>query len=183
MIDYVLVNHRFRSGVLDTRVYRSTYLQSDHELVVSSSRFKIKAKRHKPMRNTRPQTQSLSSDVVSSYKSVLLEAFDRVPQEMSDVENTWNLLKDSLQKACECLPEKPARVEADWMTDEVRNLSRKKRDAWLNLNGSGSHGNKELLLGAYKKLKKQTEVATDKARNAWWSACAEEAEKCAILAE
>ena len=183
MIDYVLVNHRFRSSVLDTRVYRSTYLQSDHELVVSSLRFKIKAKCHKPMRNTRPQTQSLSSDVVSSYKSVLLEAFDRVPQEMSDVENTWILLKDSLQEACECLPEKPARVEADWMTDEVRNLSRKKRDAWLNLNGSGSHGNKELLLGAYKKLKKQIEVAADKARNAWWSARAEEAEKRAMLAE
>ena len=100
MIDYVLVNHSIRSSVLDTRVYCYTYLQSDHELVVSSLRFKIKAKRHKSMCNTCPQPQSLSTDVVSSFKSVLLEAFDRVPQEMLDVEDTWNLLKGSLQEAC-----------------------------------------------------------------------------------
>ena len=41
---------RFCSSVLDTRVYRSTYLQSDNELV-SPLRFKIKAKCHKSMRN------------------------------------------------------------------------------------------------------------------------------------
>ena len=44
MIDFVLVNSRFRSSVLDTRVYRSVYHESDHELVVSSLRLKIKAK-------------------------------------------------------------------------------------------------------------------------------------------
>ena len=44
MIDYVLVNKRFRTSVLDTRVFRSTLHESDHELVVSALRFKIKAK-------------------------------------------------------------------------------------------------------------------------------------------
>ena len=45
MIDHVLVNKRFHTGVLDTCVYRSTFHESDHELVVSTLRFKIKAKR------------------------------------------------------------------------------------------------------------------------------------------
>ena len=45
MLDYVLVNRNFRTSVLDTRVYRSTYLESDHELVVSTLRYKIRAKR------------------------------------------------------------------------------------------------------------------------------------------
>ena len=40
MIDHVLVNKRFRTSVLDTRVYRSTFHESDHELVVSTLRFK-----------------------------------------------------------------------------------------------------------------------------------------------
>ena len=42
------MNNRFRTSVLDTRVFRSVYHQSDHELVVSSLRFKIKAKRCHP---------------------------------------------------------------------------------------------------------------------------------------
>ena len=34
MMDYVLVNRPFRTSILDTRVYRKTFLQSDHMLVV-----------------------------------------------------------------------------------------------------------------------------------------------------
>ena len=42
MIDYVLVSAKYRTSILDTRIYRGVHHQSDHELVV---RFKIKAKR------------------------------------------------------------------------------------------------------------------------------------------
>lgn len=45
MIDFMLVKKCFRNSVLDTHVYRSTLHDSDHELVVSSLHFKIKAKR------------------------------------------------------------------------------------------------------------------------------------------
>ena len=44
MIDYVLINKHFRTSVLDTHVYRLTFHESDHELVVSALCFKIKAK-------------------------------------------------------------------------------------------------------------------------------------------
>ena len=45
ILDYILVNHCFRSSILDTRVFRKTYLQSDHRLVVSTVRLKLKVKR------------------------------------------------------------------------------------------------------------------------------------------
>ena len=45
-IDFVLVNN---SSVLDTRVYRSVYHESDHDLVHSVLlALKIKAKHHQP---------------------------------------------------------------------------------------------------------------------------------------
>ena len=71
MLDYVLFNRRFRSSVLDTRVYRSVYLESDHEMVVSTLCFKIKAKRYQPKRGPQHQTQSLPSDVKSVFRSSL----------------------------------------------------------------------------------------------------------------
>ena len=44
LLDYVLVNRRFGFSVLDTKLFRKTYLQSDHRLVVSKVRLKLKAK-------------------------------------------------------------------------------------------------------------------------------------------
>ena len=43
--DYILVSAKHCSSVMDTRVYGGAYHQSDHELVISTFRFKIKTKR------------------------------------------------------------------------------------------------------------------------------------------
>ena len=99
MLDYVLINRRFRSSVLDTRVYRSVYLESDHELVVSTLSFKIKVKRCQPKRGPLHQTQSLPSDVKSVFRSSLSVAFDNFHAESSDVNSTWNSFKEALQDA------------------------------------------------------------------------------------
>ena len=45
VLDYVLVNQRFKSSVFNTRVFRKTYLQSDHRLVVARLRLKLKAEK------------------------------------------------------------------------------------------------------------------------------------------
>ena len=55
MLDYVLVNQMFKSSILDTRVYRKTHLQSDHRLVITKVRFKLKAKRRRMQRDPRYQ--------------------------------------------------------------------------------------------------------------------------------
>ena len=64
------------------------------------------------------------------------------------------------------------RQECDWVTDEVRNLSHKK-DAWIRLCNNRTPS----TVDEYNHLCKTTKLAADKARNAWWSARAEEAER------
>ena len=44
MMDFILVNSRFLLSVLDTGVFHSIYHVSNHEMVVSTMRFRIKAK-------------------------------------------------------------------------------------------------------------------------------------------
>ena len=90
MLDYVLVSRRFRTSVLNTRVYRSTYLESDHEMVVSTLRFKIRAKCRQPRHGPRYQTHRLPSDCADAYKSVLFssfELFQRSGERTDDVEH------------------------------------------------------------------------------------------------
>ena len=61
----------------------------------------------------------------------------------------------------------------------MRNLSRKKREAWLHLRNISNIDDQQLpnTMAEYRRLRSLTKVAADKARNAWWSAKAVEAEK------
>ena len=96
MIDYVLVNRRFRTSVPDTRVYRSTFHESDHELVVSALRLKIKAKR-RHTGSPRYQTTNVSTSHQAGYQLVLAESFDKFDQP-SSINAQWESFKSSIQK-------------------------------------------------------------------------------------
>ena len=115
MIDYVLVNKRFRTSVLDTRVYRSTLHESDHKLVVSTLHCKIKVK-HRQSRSLHYQTTNLPSSCQVRDQSVLAETFDK-----SDQTSTLNSVLDSFKfiilKACEFLPPAPKISDPEWITD------------------------------------------------------------------
>ena len=67
------------------------------------------------------------------------------------------------------------------MTDELLNLFKKNKNAWLLLCGVGKSDDSLKL--KYHHLCKLTKAAAEKARNAWWSARAVGAEKCAWAAE
>ena len=45
MLDYVLVNRPFRTSNLDTRVYKKSFLEYDHMLVVANVRMKLETRR------------------------------------------------------------------------------------------------------------------------------------------
>ena len=72
IIDITLINNWFCSSVLDTRVFRSMYHVSDHEMVVSTMRFKIKAKRHHS-RVLLCRTTNLPPNSQIQFKSTLAE--------------------------------------------------------------------------------------------------------------
>ena len=139
VIDYVLVSSKFRSSVLDTRVYRGVHHESDHELVVSTFRFKIKVKRQLSRHFTPRQTECLQRDTVASFRSSLSDAYEshisgstntHTPPSSEDV---WDSFKTAFQDTSSNLPLMPQRKEADWITDEVRNLSKRKKDVRLHL--------------------------------------------------
>ena len=165
--------------MLDTRVYRSTYLESDHELVISTLRFKIKARRHHPSSAPRRLTRNLPDSARESFKATLSAAFG---SDMlgSNVEESWTAFREAMEKAYETLPELPPRAEADWVTDELRTLSRKKRDAWLRFSNNTSD---ESLRQEFQQLRNLTKTAAERARNSWWSERAADAERRAAAPE
>ena len=183
VIDYILVSAKHRSSVMDTRVYRGVYHQSDHELVVSTFRFKIKTKRCQYHPPPPRQTKFLPSDKILAFLASLADAYvshHATPTPCSScIEDEWASFKSAIQEASGNLPPLPKKKEADWITEEVRNLSRKKKEACLHLQNISSIDDQQHpnALAEYRRLRSLTKVAADKARNAWWSARAVEAEK------
>lgn len=90
------------------------------------------------------------------------------------MEEDWYTFKDSLKKAQCCLPLAPEKEEGVWVTDEVREVSRKKQEAWMRYMKSAEI---DTLKQEYQKWKVQSRKCKDKAREKWWEAKAEEAEK------
>ena len=131
MIYFVLVSSHFRSTVLNTHVYCSTYHESDHELVVSSMRFKIRSKCTQA-RITRRQTSDFHPDMRFAFFSVLAYAFHAQSQRV-DLETSWQSFRSVIHSARELLPTLLSHQETDWMTSELHNLAVKKKNAWLNL--------------------------------------------------
>ena len=126
VLDYIIVNQCYRSSVLDTRVYRNTHLDSDHRLLVSNLRLKLKA-RHRMAQHPQHQVDSryLEDQQVSEFRALLGEKLTARPK--SSDEEAWCTLRESLISAQSCLPTIPEVVEEDWVTDAVREASKKKR--------------------------------------------------------
>ena len=174
MLDYVLVNHCFMSSVLDTRVYRKTYLQSDHRLVVSRVHLKLKAKRRRSHQEPRYQTDRrlLEEDHVQEFVRVMEEGLESCST--GNIEQSWREFKDTINEAQKMLPLVPEKDERDWVTENVREASRMKQVAWMRW---AKKPGDALLKVQYQHLKAQSRKVADDAREAWWEAKAEEAEK------
>ena len=138
MIDYTLIGAKFCSSILDTCVYRGVHI-SDHELVVSTLCFKIKAKRHQCHHSSPLQTKQLPREVVASFRASLADAYNSYHTSHSnsshppDAADVWISFKAAVQGASDHHPPLLRKKEVDWITDEVRNLSKKKKSARLHL--------------------------------------------------
>ena len=173
MMDYVLVNRPFRTNILDTRVYRKTFLQSDHMLVVANVRFKLKTRRSQSQIKLRylMREMKLESCYISEYQQLLEEALN-CSVASDDPEELWGELKKAVIAARQVFVFPSDKPESDWTTDEMREISEKKARAWMRLKKFPNDPN---LKVEYQRLKALAKKTAESARNAWWESKAEEA--------
>ena len=155
---------------------------------MSTLRFKIKSRRCQSSGTPLLKTQSLSSEVRSAFISSLSGSLGSLPgadSECQSLESTWAAYKAALHTACESLPVLPkgSRRRRDWVTDELRNLAAKKRDAWLRVRNAQSPQDQERRMVEYRRARKLSKDAAERARNSWWSSRAADAERMASAAE
>ena len=114
---------------------------------------------------------------MSAFRASLADAYvNHVAVSNPCIEDEWASFKSAIQEASDNLPPLPKK-EADWITDEVKNLSRKNKGAWLHLRDISSSDDQRHpnTLAEYRRLRRLTKLAAEKARNTRWSAKATEA--------
>ena len=115
----------------------------------------------------------LSNQQVCNFLSELEDKLTTGPKD--NVEEDWSTFKEGLTSAQNCLPFISEKADdPDWVTDAVREVARKKKEAWMQW--QKSPGN-ESLRQQYQLLKVQSQQCVDNAREDWWESKAKEAEK------
>lgn len=93
-------------------MFCNTYLESNHELVICTICFKIKANRAKRTKRVTRATHGLSEKVKSNFKAMLDKAFppedhDSTTDAVMNVDTAWCTFKLALREASNILPVLP----------------------------------------------------------------------------
>ncbi|KAI5635653.1 reverse transcriptase (RNA-dependent DNA polymerase) domain-containing protein [Phthorimaea operculella] len=141
MIDFVIVDERLKTKVLDTRAYRGAGagIDSDHFLVISRISGLFKRWRHRVPETTsvleRVKVERLQEkEVKKEYVKRLKDEFDNAA-DMNDIEEGWKVLKEGVVKiaveVCGVTRRKKGnKQKTAWMSKEVQEVVQKKKKAW-----------------------------------------------------
>ena len=170
MLNLVLVNHRFRTSILDTRVRRHarSFVESDHQLVVCKLRLKLrtfnKTQRLPPIDSDRLTHDNATRNAFSNMMNEQLPQLPLLPRQPDlhrDPEHIWNTFKDtvieSARKTCGSRRSRPT----PWITPHLLSLISEKANAfekWQQSKSTADHN-------VYKSIRNRTKIRVDTVNN------------------
>ena len=99
-IDYICINNRWRAGLSDVRVYRGADIGSDHHLLMSTYRLRLKRKKEcKPIRPI--AVEELKDTTIAEQFKIKLENQLQLLQNAVDIEDQWTGFKNTVIEVAE----------------------------------------------------------------------------------
>ncbi|XP_039291249.1 uncharacterized protein LOC120352957 [Nilaparvata lugens] len=166
IIDYFMYSAEMRRRVTDVKVIRGAELDTDHRLVVMDLRMKVPVK-EREKRYSRVHVQKLESPQVQElYHQNIEEEFRTLPEDIRDLDALWEEIKNRLLRAAEVscgrkiVNTKHKRTK--WWNDHVKELVKKKKDAWRKYLASGSEEDRAIYIQYRRQVKKEVREAKAK---------------------
>ena len=120
MIDFIMINKRWKSNILNYRSFAAD-IGSDHKLVLAKVRLRLKANR-KQMKTRSLNVGKLKDPKVEEEYRDKLETTMRWPED-SSIEKIWSIIKSSIMDSAEkVLGFKEKKKQVPWISDEVVQL-------------------------------------------------------------
>lgn len=122
-IDHVLIDHRHKSDILDTRTYRGADVDSDHYLVRATYKQRISTKKQRTGK-TKPRFDSerlLREAEVAKRYSEKVTAHLQSEMPNTDVEREWSNIKDAVIAAAEmAVGEREPNTREEWFDGDCK---------------------------------------------------------------
>ena len=187
-IDHTLVNKKFRSSIRDTRVYRGADIGSDHYLVKTTIKLKLKKAPRREEQRTRYNTRKLDNQEIkrqfclklSNRYEVLETNEEETSEEANDVIETMNTNMERAynETAKEVLGYKKRRTKP-WISQEAWEMIDERKEIHLKIEATRSERMKQVYRGTYKEKDKAVKKQIRKDKRKWLDNRAEEAEEAA----
>ncbi|XP_054708323.1 uncharacterized protein LOC129218133 [Uloborus diversus] len=141
LIDYVIVNKKLSSQIMDTRVLRGYDIYSDHFLVISKIKLMTRWKRSKPKHN-RPEEEVfriplLQEDSIRNVYQKRLNQLIREADSNDNVNEEWDNIKNLIQKAAyEALGKSRKKYRKNGLiiwNDDIEKAVKEKQMAFRNM--------------------------------------------------
>ena len=137
-IDHVLVKRKFRSALMDVRVYRGADCDSDHYMVAAKIRIKLTTKRRNGGQTPKINTEKLKEEVARTQYQV--EVRNRFAALDGDEDVNWNQIKPIMLEAAErTVGRTRQRRGGSWFDQECREAAKIRRDErlrWIDDRGN-----------------------------------------------
>ena len=132
MIDFILVNNRWKSSVTMCRAFSKPDVASDHKMIMAGIRIKLKTIQKEKIEK-RFDVEKLEEDMVRwQFSTALNDKWRRGKANTKDngtVEETWKEIKDIYTEvAQEILGYKEKQKKKPWISQEVLRMSDQRRE-------------------------------------------------------
>ena len=131
LIDYIIVNNRWKSSVQDVRVC-SAEIGSDHRLVMTRVKLRLKKEMRQNTINSVDIEKLEDTQVKKKYQEELQEKLTKIKEDTKVEEHWSNFRKAILQTAETILGKKTRNKQKEWVSEEVIQLCNKRRNMRRN---------------------------------------------------
>ena len=188
-IDQVLINRKFRTSVLDTRAIRSADIASDHHLVCTKLRLKLKAApNRRGIRRTRYDTQKLKNDGCRrKFRLELRNRFeilqreepedDETEQPEVELEKANSILEKAYNMTAKKVVGYKTKKVKPWISNESWDLIEQRKAIKIKLDGTNSERLKEKRRVEYKAKDREVKRQIRRDKRNWSEGIAKKAEE------
>ncbi|CAI2724104.1 unnamed protein product [Schistosoma spindalis] len=169
-IDHICINKKFRRTMEDVRTKRGADIASDHHLLVT--KMKLKLRRHWTTGGTISQKFNTSllrdNDKLNKLKITLINKFqafhDLLNGEGTTMESNWKGMKGAITSTCHEVLGQKKHHHMDWITVDSLDKIQKRRNKKTAINTSRTRAEKAKAQAEYTEVNKQVKrsIRTDK---------------------
>ena len=159
-IDYILINKRWKTSVMGTRVMRGADFGTSHELLLSNIRIRFRTENGGQQRLVRYDLDKLKrEDIRTTFQARIGGRFEPLIGYDGETEEKWCIGRDAIREEAENILGRRRTAKQQWVTEEVLDACDERREAKKAKNINATNENKE-------RYRRKSRIVEDKCKRA-----------------